>query len=298
MSLLLQSGGRAAAAAAVPRPRGAAPLSASSAAPPLLRRPRRAAAAPPPSALPEWFAKMVDFESWAPRSSRMWRLDQYSYERSTSSSDEEIEREAAIDGLQQRIAAMRRGGGGAGGAVADEEEDQEDETEATDEKQQQQDGAALASMPAGAPLTAAAIARAAGQDAAASDAGGAQEEDVEPLTAAEIRLLLIRKYDKQYDCAFVRRDMGPAVYVALNIYPNCLEQRSFRLTEAQYEEKLANVAARLHVLGQTKRVRTFLQAPAKSQKGLPRRPTMGTAVSIMLDLTPAQVEAYFSTPGF
>jgi hypothetical protein len=312
------------------------------AASPLLRRHRPRV--PPTNALPEWFAKIVDFESWAPRSSRMWRLDQYSYERSTSSSDEEVEREAGIESLQARVEAMRReraaggggGGGGGGGAgaagglgaagsrlgagarrpagggggsaLADRDVDDEDDADAAPPTPS---AAASSAGAADAPLTAAAIARLAAEAAAAS--GDERDEEPPPpqqqgpsssalddtpaLTPDEVRYLLLRKWDKQYDMAFVRRDLpGMRPFIALNVFPNSLEQRSFILTEEQYVEKLGAICARLHVLGQTARVRAFLEAPAKSQKGLPRRPTMGTAVSISLDVTPAQVEAYFTGP--
>jgi hypothetical protein len=40
-------------------------------------------------------------------------------------------------------------------------------------------------------------------------------------------------------------------------------------------------------------VRAFLRAPARSRKGLPRRPVVGTAISIRLDLTRAQISEWF-----
>jgi hypothetical protein len=40
-------------------------------------------------------------------------------------------------------------------------------------------------------------------------------------------------------------------------------------------------------------VRAFLRAPAKSMKGLPRRPVVGTAISIRLDLDKAQISEWF-----
>lgn len=40
-------------------------------------------------------------------------------------------------------------------------------------------------------------------------------------------------------------------------------------------------------------VRAFLKAPAKSMKGLPRRPVVGTAISIRLDLDKAQISEWF-----
>lgn len=43
----------------------------------------------------------------------------------------------------------------------------------------------------------------------------------------------------------------------------------------------------------TQQVRAFLSAPAKSQKGLPPRPVVGTAISIRLDLDDSQVAEWF-----
>ena len=40
-------------------------------------------------------------------------------------------------------------------------------------------------------------------------------------------------------------------------------------------------------------VRAFLSAPAKSEKGLPKRPVVGTAISIQLNLDNAQVAEWF-----
>ena len=74
-------------------------------------------------------------------------------------------------------------------------------------------------------------------------------------------------------------------------------QRSFRLSAEQYEEKLASTAALVNALGQTALVRAFLSAPARSQKGMPARPVVGTAVTIRLDLAPAVIEEWFGS-GF
>eukprot|EP00198_Chlamydomonas_reinhardtii_P003815 XP_001693151.1 predicted protein [Chlamydomonas reinhardtii] len=72
-----------------------------------------------------------------------------------------------------------------------------------------------------------------------------------------------------------------------------LEQRSFKLTEAQYMEKLDGVAYLVGALGQTDKVRAFLKEPARSQKGLPARPVVGTAITIRFDLEPGVVEEWF-----
>lgn len=46
----------------------------------------------------------------------------------------------------------------------------------------------------------------------------------------------------------------------------------------RYLDKVDSVAYMVNVLGQTERVRSFLIAPARSDRGLPRRPVVGTAV--------------------
>ncbi len=48
----------------------------------------------------------------------------------------------------------------------------------------------------------------------------------------------------------------------------------------QYMDKLDGVAYLIGALGQTDRVRAFLKERARSQKGLPPRPVVGTAVSV------------------
>lgn len=42
-------------------------------------------------------------------------------------------------------------------------------------------------------------------------------------------------------------------------------------------------------------VRAFLKAPARSMKGLPKRPVVGTAISIRLDLDKAQISEWFGS---
>lgn len=81
--------------------------------------------------------------------------------------------------------------------------------------------------------------------------------------------------------------------VALNIMWTHLEQRSFKMTEEQYMEKLDAVATMVNVLGQTDKVRSFLSAPAKSQNGMPRRPVVGTAISIQFEMDKATIEEWF-----
>ncbi|GFR40741.1 hypothetical protein Agub_g1351, partial [Astrephomene gubernaculifera] len=120
-----------------------------------------------------------------------------------------------------------------------------------------------------------------------------EEEMRQPLTGAELRELIYTKYGKTYDVSFVRRDIPGKTFVCLNIMWSHLEQRSFKLTEQQYMEKLDGVAYLLGALGQTNVVRAFLREKARSQKGLPARPVVGTAVSIRFDLEQGVIEEWF-----
>jgi hypothetical protein len=61
----------------------------------------------------------------------------------------------------------------------------------------------------------------------------------------------------------------------------------------QYTLCLAGVSHVSHSIVSWLQVRAFLKAPAKSMKGLPRRPVVGTAISIRLDLDKAQISEWF-----
>ena len=110
----------------------------------------------------------------------------------------------------------------------------------------------------------------------------------------EMRQLLLSKYGKSYDMHFVRRNVpGMKTFVCLNIMWVHQEQRSFKMTEEQYMDKLDSIAMLVNRLGQTDKVRAFLKAPAKSHKGLPPRPVVGTAISIRFNLDDAVIEEWF-----
>ncbi len=56
----------------------------------------------------------------------------------------------------------------------------------------------------------------------------------------------------------------------------------------------AECGAARRAWGQTEVVRAFFDAPAKSRNGLPgRRPVVGNAISLRLDLPPAVIEEWF-----
>jgi Domain of unknown function (DUF3067) len=74
-----------------------------------------------------------------------------------------------------------------------------------------------------------------------------------------MRSLMLSKYGKQYDVSFVRRDVpGMKTFVCLNIMWLHLEMTSFKMSEAQYQEKLDSAAALVNALGQTDKVRFAL----------------------------------------
>ena len=280
--------------------------------------PRRSVAAS--AGLGDWIKSIMDFDSWAPKSSRIWRLQQYQYPESDSEllrggggsggASDEVVSDESLRVLRERLSRLRdsdggsssgssgsfssSSGGGSAAAVADGDGGGE-EGAATRSFTDADDGEISGALQRR--LTQ--VAEASGDEDAdggaegAAGAAGGEEAALEPLTGQEIQDLLMAKYGRRYDLSFVRRNLGPATFCSLNVMWIYMGQRSFQLTPEQYDEKLEGVAALVNALGQTAKVRAFLQAPAKSQRGLPRRPVVGTAISIQLDLTPAQVEEWF-----
>jgi hypothetical protein len=103
-----------------------------------------------------------------------------------------------------------------------------------------------------------------------------------------------RRYGKTYDLSIVKREFpGMRPYVSLNIMWSHLEQRSFPLSERSYMEKLEGIGYFLDAWGETKKVRKFLSEPARAQKGLPSKPTVGTSVVIQLELSEAMYQEWF-----
>jgi hypothetical protein len=93
------------------------------------------------------------------------------------------------------------------------------------------------------------------------------------MTGQELRKLLLDKWGYSYDVQF-RRTQGK---IFLQVMWKYLEQASFPLTEAEYQEHLDSVANYLQALGGTVQVQTFITQTRD-------RPRLGKAVSIPLDL--------------
>ncbi|EFJ48650.1 hypothetical protein VOLCADRAFT_90835 [Volvox carteri f. nagariensis] len=253
------------------------------------------------ASLGDFFSGFFD-GSWAPKSTRIWRKQSFEFTSSDekacasgcqshveeSSSSGNVDR--ALDDLQARVNSVP-----AGARPSLENLDSSD------------NAADNSGFDGTSPLSrsfsevddgdlAAALNRRIGQIAASTasyDSEVTEEEMRTLLSAQELRQLIFTKYGKTYDVSFVRRDIPGKTFVCLNIMWNHLEQRSFKLTEQQYMEKLDGVAYLVGALGQTDKVRAFLKEPARSQKGLPPRPVVGTAISIRFDLEPGVIEEWF-----
>lgn len=118
------------------------------------------------------------------------------------------------------------------------------------------------------------------------------------LTGPLLRELMETKWGKAYDLSFVRRDLPLGkTLICLNVMWTHLEQRSFPMSEEEYDEKLDLVAMYLNSWGQAERVAAFLRQPARPRKGMPSKPIVGTAISIQLDLEDAIIDEFFAQGG-
>jgi hypothetical protein len=93
------------------------------------------------------------------------------------------------------------------------------------------------------------------------------------MTGQELRQLLLEKWGRSYDVQ-LRRTQGK---IFVQIMWKYLEQASFPLNEAEYQEHLDSIASYLNYLGGTTQVQKYIQQTRE-------RPRLGKAVSIPLDL--------------
>ncbi len=99
------------------------------------------------------------------------------------------------------------------------------------------------------------------------------------MTGQELHQLLLDKWGRSYDVQ-LRRTQGK---IFLQVMWKYLEQASFPLSEAEYQEHLHSVANYLNAMGGTTQVQTFIHQTRE-------RPRLGKAVSIPLDLGERAVE--------
>uniref|UniRef100_A0A383VWH4 Uncharacterized protein n=1 Tax=Tetradesmus obliquus TaxID=3088 RepID=A0A383VWH4_TETOB len=262
-----------------------------------------------------WLKELFDFESWAPKSTKIWRLQQYQPPPAAAEQDAGSDAPDSFSILSDRVNRMRDSPSSSPSPISSS-------NSALLDPPEQQNNSSSSSM-SGLNLPGFSSSSSSSLDAdpnkSFSDAdddelsaalgkrisqiattSGSWSESMDeeamrqPLTGEEVRTLLLSKYGKQYDMSFVKRDVpGMKTFVCLNIMWLHLEQQSFKMSVEQYTEKLDGIAAMVNVLGQTDKVRAFLKAPAKSQKGLPRRPVVGTAISIRFDLDQAVIDEWF-----
>lgn len=206
------------------------------------------------SSLGDALRDLFDFESWAPKSSRAWRLGTNPTEKAEPGW---MDGETA-DALKRRIETPPDIG-----MNTFIESSDDDISEALTRR-----------------LSSATVA--------------CEEEGEEEVTGETLRSLIFEKWGKTYDISFVRRDIPGKSIVTLNVLWPHLEQRSFPMSEEDYLEKLDGIAYYLRIWNQVDRVVAFLNLKPKAKRGLPARPVVGIAVPIQLDLSQETIDEYFA----
>ena len=253
---------------------------------------------PPPSwkAEAEGFASRVasifDFEAWAPRSSRVWRLQVPPKGFEAAQATQAAADAAFVDGLNAALsgpgAAEARADARASVSGSDDDVEEADSGSDTDDASL---AASLAARLAGSsgvsitPPTPLPLASADEEAAAAAGAAAAAAAAAPPLSGPELAALVRGKYGLPYDLTIVRRSLpGGIRVVALNVMWQYLGQRSLNLTPEGYGDKCDALATALSAWGCAGAVRAFFAEPARSKRGLPGRPVVGNAVSLRLDV--------------
>ncbi|KAK9864835.1 hypothetical protein WJX84_006812 [Apatococcus fuscideae] len=114
-----------------------------------------------------------------------------------------------------------------------------------------------------------------------------EAQEAESFDGQQLLEVLLEKYERSYDLAFVQRRFAGKRFIALNILWHYKEQASFPFSEEQFAERLDCVAAALRDWGMVKHVKDQIQAQR-------HRPRMGKAISIMLQLNERTVQEWFS----
>lgn len=249
----------------------------------------------------DWAARLAsgvrsvfDFESWAPKSSRVWRLQKAPKGFESAQAAQAAADAAFVDGLNAALSAP-----GAASARADarasvsSSEDEDDDGEGGSGTDDAALAASLAArLAAGAPSPSSSastpppLASADEEEAAAAVAAAAAASAAPPLSGQELAALVLSKYGLPYDLTIVRRNLAGIRVVALNVMWQYLGQRSLTLSPEAYADKCDALAAALTAWGCAGAVRAFFTEPPRSKRGLPGRPVVGNAVSLRLDVDP------------
>ncbi|PSC72917.1 hypothetical protein C2E20_3892 [Micractinium conductrix] len=254
------------------------------------RRQRRRAPSAPRAGLFDAIEDFINFEKWAPRSSQAWRLGTGNIPPEGRRLAEDSMSEEDEDVLNQRLADARRrqdGGAASAAAAAAAEEATPSFLQSTDEE--------VASALADRVSEVATAFRPGGSSA---DVEGDGRVEGGALSGPLLRELIETKWGKTYDLSFVRRDLPLGkTLICLNVMWMHLGQRSFPMTEEEYDEKMEMVALYLTSWGQGERVESFLRQPARPRMGMASKPIVGSAVSIQLDLDEGTIDEFFSQGG-
>jgi hypothetical protein len=108
------------------------------------------------------------------------------------------------------------------------------------------------------------------------------------ITGRELAELCFAKYSRYHDIGLLTTSPFGKTYrqVAVNIYGPSLGFGAFKLTEAQYLDKLDSIAGALNEWQQAQFVREFFLEAVKPRRGLPSRPRADTAVTLRLNTSP------------
>jgi len=206
------------------------------------------------------------FESWAPPSSRAWRLREIPSEVSLKAAAEAAEREMTTEAATGDLSSLR------------------DYLEALDAPPAQQDASqAFAARVA--------TLEKRSEEVEEAEEGGEEEYEVEDLTAQELITMCHAKYGKYHDMSIKQTRLtgsgeGMRRWVWLNIYVGHYGQKSFPYTEAEYVDKVDSVVGMLNAWNQQEWVRAFFREKPTPKRGLPSYPRVDTAVSLRLNGSP------------
>ncbi|MFM7085423.1 MAG: DUF3067 family protein [Cyanobium sp.] len=112
-------------------------------------------------------------------------------------------------------------------------------------------------------------------------APGADRDPPPPLQADEVLALLRERWQASHGLQLVQRH-GRLYF---QVMWNHLEQQSFPLSAAEYQEALAELVATLNGLGVAEQVRTWLSTTRD-------RPRLGRALSLPLELPPGRASEF------
>ncbi len=174
---------------------------------------------------------IFDFESWAPRSSRTWRLKPMPGEATLKADDntpDQAEMEMMLQ-LRQRHQALGDASTSSSGLLGNEDDDDTAALYRSLQARRSQ----LGSLDEA-------------QDTTDPDVAAQQAADAflpsTPLTGTVLQAMVYAKYGLQYDLSIVKRDIPGRTLVRLNVMWQHPKQVSFALSPREFDEKMDTIA--------------------------------------------------------